>query len=57
MQVESTVKVNGKMVKQHMEQVDGTLEQLEEKIHALSPVYSPASSRNVVRCYGYKAGD
>jgi len=36
MEVEITVKVNGKMVKQHVEQVDGTLEQMEEKIHALS---------------------
>ena len=36
MQVEITVKVNGKMVKQHVEQVGGTLEQMEEKIHALS---------------------
>lgn len=36
MQVEITVKVNGKIVKQHVEQVDGTLEQMEEKIHALS---------------------
>lgn len=36
MQVEITVKVNGQLVKQHVEQVDGTLEQMEEKIHALS---------------------
>jgi hypothetical protein len=36
MEVEITVKVNGKMVKQHIEHVDGTLEQMEEKIHALS---------------------
>lgn len=36
MKVEITVKVNGQLVKQHVEQVDGTLEQMEEKIHALS---------------------
>ena len=36
MQVEITVKVNGKMVKKHVEHVDGTLEQMEEKIHTLS---------------------
>ena len=36
MQVEITVKVNGTLVKQHVEQVEGTLEQMEEKIHALS---------------------
>jgi len=36
MQVEIVVKVNGELVKRHIEQVDGTLEQMEEKIHALS---------------------
>ncbi len=36
MRVEITVKVNGRLVKRHVEQVDGTLEQMEEKIHALS---------------------
>lgn len=36
MKVEITVKVDGRLVKQHVEQVDGTLEQMEEKIHALS---------------------
>jgi hypothetical protein len=36
MQVEITVKVNGQLVKQHVEQVEGTLEQMEEKIHSLS---------------------
>ena len=35
-QVEITVKVNGQVVKQHVEQVDGTLEQMEEKIDAMS---------------------
>jgi hypothetical protein len=36
MQVEITVKVDGKLVKRHVEQVGGTLEQMEETIHALS---------------------
>lgn len=36
MKVEITVKVDGKLVKQHVEQVGGTLEQMEETIHALS---------------------
>jgi hypothetical protein len=36
MKVEITVKVDGRLVKRHVEQVDGTLEQMEEKIHALS---------------------
>ncbi len=36
MQVEIVVKVNGALVKRHVEQVEGTLEQMEEKIHALS---------------------
>jgi len=36
MQVEITVKVDGQMVTQHVEQVDGTLEQMEETIDALS---------------------
>lgn len=36
MEVEITVKVNGKLAKRHVEQVGGTLEQMEEKIHALS---------------------
>ena len=35
MQVEITVKVDGKLVSEHVEEVDGTLEQMEEKIHAL----------------------
>lgn len=34
--VEITVKVNGQVVKQQVEQVDGTLEQMEEKIDAMS---------------------
>lgn len=36
MKVEIAVKVDGRLVKEHVEQVDGTLEQMEEKIHALS---------------------
>lgn len=35
-QVEITVKVNGQVVKQQVEQVDGTLEDMEEKIDAMS---------------------
>ncbi len=38
MQVEITVKVNGRDVKKVVEQVEGTLEQMEEKIDALSRV-------------------
>ena len=36
MQVEITVKVNGQVVGEHLEQVSGTLEDMEEKIDALS---------------------
>lgn len=36
MQVEITVKVDGKLVKTHVESVCGTLEQMEESIIALS---------------------
>lgn len=36
MEVEITIKVNGKTIKRHVEQVGGTLEQMEESIHALS---------------------
>ena len=36
MQVEITVKVNGQVVRQHVEQVSGTLEDMEEKIDAMS---------------------
>ena len=35
-QVEITVKVNGEVVKRQVEQVDGTLEDMEEKIDAMS---------------------
>ena len=36
MQVEITVKVNREVVRQQVEQVSGTLEDMEEKIDALS---------------------
>jgi hypothetical protein len=36
MKVEITVKVDGELVKKHLEEVEGTLEQMEEKIDALS---------------------
>ncbi len=36
MQVEITVKVNGQVVGEHVEQVSGTLEDMEEKIDVLS---------------------
>lgn len=36
MDVEITVKVNGKAVQQHVAVVGGTLEQMEETIHALT---------------------
>lgn len=36
MQVEITVKVDGKLVKTHAQEVSGTLEQMEETIIALS---------------------
>ncbi len=36
MKVEITVKVDGELVKEHVEQVEGTLEQMEEKIDSLS---------------------
>lgn len=35
MQVEIVVKVDGQLVKTHVQQVQGTLEQMEETIHAL----------------------
>ncbi len=36
MKVEITIKVDGQLVKRHVEQVGGTLEEMEEKIDALS---------------------
>ena len=35
-QVEITVKINGEVVKQRIEQLDGTLEDMEEKIDAMT---------------------
>ena len=35
-QVEITVKVNGQVVREHVEQMSGTLEDMEEKIDAMS---------------------
>jgi len=35
-EVEITVKVNGQVVKQQSESIDGTLEEMEEKIDAMS---------------------
>lgn len=36
MDVKITVEVGGKRIRQHVEVVDGTLEQMEETIHALT---------------------
>lgn len=36
MKVEITVKVNGEVVREHVEQVSGTLESMEETIDAMS---------------------
>ncbi len=36
MKVEITIEVDGRLVKKHVEHVDGTLEAMEEKIHAMS---------------------
>jgi hypothetical protein len=36
MRVEITVKVNGEVIREHVEQVSGTLEQMEETIDAMS---------------------
>ncbi len=36
MQIEITVKVNGQVVREHVGQVSGTLEDMEEKIDAMS---------------------
>jgi hypothetical protein len=43
MKVEITVKVDGRVVKTHVEQVGGTLEQMEEKIDALSRTVASAT--------------
>jgi len=42
-QVEITIKVNGQLVKQQVEEVDGTLEQMEEKIDAMSRALAAAA--------------
>ena len=42
-EIEITVKVNGQVVKQQNEQVDGTLEQMEEKIDAMSREWAAAA--------------
>ena len=47
-QVEITVKVNGSLVSQHEEVVDGTLEQLEEKIDAMSRKLAAAALQGAV---------
>lgn len=36
MQVRITLEVAGRLVREHVEEVTGTLEEMEEKIHALS---------------------
>ena len=36
MQVEITVKVNGEVVREHVRQVNGTLEQMEETLDAMA---------------------
>ena len=46
--VEITVKVNGQLVKQQAEQVDGTLEQMEEKIDAMSRELAAAALQGSV---------
>ena len=35
-EIEITVKINGRVVKQQVDHVDGTLEEMEEKIDAMS---------------------
>jgi len=42
-QVEITIKVNGQLVKQQVEEVDGTLEEMEEKIDAMSRALAAAA--------------
>ena len=46
--IEITVKVNGQVVKQQVEQVDGTLEQMEEKIDAMSRALAAAALQGSV---------
>jgi hypothetical protein len=47
-QVEITVKVNGQLVKERLEEVDGTLEQMEEKIDAMSRELAAAALQATV---------
>jgi hypothetical protein len=47
-QIEITVKVNGQVVKEQSEQVDGTLEQIEEKIDAMSRALAAAALQATV---------
>ena len=47
-EVEITVKVNGQVVKQQVEQVDGTLEEMEEKIDAMSRGLAAAALQSSV---------
>ncbi len=47
-QVEITIKVNGEVVKQQIEQVDGTLEQMEEKIDGMSRELAAAALQATV---------
>jgi hypothetical protein len=48
MQVEITVKVNGQVVREHVEQVSGTLEDMEEKIDAMSREVASAALQGSV---------
>jgi len=47
-EVEITVKVDGQVVKQQVEQVGGTLEQMEEKIDAMSRALAAAALQSSV---------
>jgi hypothetical protein len=48
MQVEITVKVNGQVVREHVEQVSGTLEDMEETIDAMSREVASAALQGSV---------
>jgi hypothetical protein len=47
-QVEITVKVNGQVVQEQVEPVDGTLEQMEEKIDAMTRALAAAALQATV---------
>lgn len=47
-QVKVTVEVNGQVVQQQVEQVDGTLEQMEEKIDAMTRKLAAAALQGSV---------